>query len=314
VVAEIDMAVFAFNEEDERWLSFVNPAAERLLDARQKDLLGRTAERLELEQWLNGPPAATVQHAFPGGGGPWNIRHRPFRQDGRQHVLLMVTDVSRALREEERKAWRRLIRVLGHEINNSLAPIKSTAATLAKLSKTEPEDWREDLGSGLTIIANRAEALARFMQSYTALARLPPPERRQLELALLARRVVALMADPRISLRPSAAVSIWADADQLEQALINLLKNAVDAMRESGGCVSIGWRVMARQVLIEVIDEGPGLLNTDNLFVPFFTTKPGGSGIGLALVRQIAEGHGGSIMLANREDRQGCVARLCLPL
>jgi signal transduction histidine kinase len=219
------------------------------------------------------------------------------------------------LREEERRAWQRLVRVLGHEMNNSLAPIKSIAGSLETLLRREPPppDWKDDARSGLKSIASRAESLGRFMQAYARLAKLPPPQKEHISLGELVRRVVSL--EPRMPVRlvPGPEVNIVADAAQLEQLLINLVHNAVDASLETHGGVSIGWREAGDCVEVYVDDEGPGIMNTTNLFVPFFTTKPGGSGIGLALSRQIAEAHGGSLGLTNRRGGTGAEAVLRLP-
>jgi nitrogen fixation/metabolism regulation signal transduction histidine kinase len=231
------------------------------------------------------------------------------------HELLVLTDLSRTLREEERNAWQRLVRVIGHEMNNSLAPIKSIAGSLETLIRKDPPppDWREDARSGLNVIATRADSLSRFMQAYARLARLPPPQKERIDLGELVRRVAAL--ETRLPVRVVPGPDSWvnADAAQIEQLLINILHNAVDASLETGGAVSTGWREISECIEVFVVDEGPGLMNTGNLFVPFFTTKPGGSGIGLALSRQIAEAHGGSLSLANRRGRPGCEALLRLP-
>jgi signal transduction histidine kinase len=220
------------------------------------------------------------------------------------------------LRAEERLAWQRLLRVLGHELNNSLAPIRSMAATLGKLLATEPlaVDWREDAGSALGVIGDRAEALARFMARYTAFARLPPPKPRRFAFGELARRVVQLEQRLAVSIDAGPDLEIRADPDQIEQALINLLKNAVDATLPTSGRVCLRWRVDADRLTVEIIDSGTGLPQSENLFVPFFTTKPGGSGIGLVLARQIIEAHGGTLALENRTDASGCIASLGLPI
>jgi signal transduction histidine kinase len=126
-------------------------------------------------------------------------------------------------------------------------------------------------------------------------------------------RVVNLERRLAVTLVEGPDVTIHADPDQIEQLLINLVKNAVEAGIDSSGGVGIRWTRSKRQVEILIEDEGPGLAQTANLFVPFFTTKPGGSGIGLVLGRQIAEAHDGSLVLENRLDRTGCVARLRLP-
>jgi len=314
VMEEINLAVFAF--DDTQRLRLVNRAGERLLAQPAERLLDRTAGELGLADCLQGEPARTLQMSFPGGLGRWGMRRNSFRQGGLPHQLLVLADLSQALREEERQAWQRLLRVLGHELNNSLAPIKSISGSLAGLLKkaTPPEDWKEDMQRGLGVISARADALSRFMEAYSRLARLPQPKLQPLEIEPLVRRVAGLETRVPVALMPGANVLIQADGDQLEQLLINLLRNAADAALETKTGVKIGWTKAGAQLEVRVEDEGPGLSNTANLFVPFFTTKPGGSGIGLALSRQIAEAHGGSLTLENRKKGTGCVARLRLPL
>ena len=313
VIASSDIAIFTF--DDQHRLRLVNPAGERLLASRAHHLLGSSAADLGLLDCLEVPVAATLKRAFPGGSGRFDVRHAVFREGGRPHDLLVMTDLSRALREEERAAWQRLIRVLGHELNNSLAPIKSMAGTLTSLMAQNPraEDWREDLGDGLELIGDRAEALSRFMAGYTSLARLPAPSKRTIALDEVLAHVVRLEQRMGVTLDAGPEVQIEADPDQLEQALINLVKNAVEASLPTGGAVTVRWLADAEEVLIEVVDEGPGIASTENLFVPFFTTKPGGSGIGLVLALQIVEGHGGSLALDNRTPGPGCIARIVLP-
>jgi two-component system, NtrC family, nitrogen regulation sensor histidine kinase NtrY len=313
VISASDIAIFTF--DDQHHMRLVNPAGERLLALRAEHLLGHSAADLGLLDCLEVQSAATLKRAFPGGAGRFDVRHATFREGGRPHDLLVITDLSRALREEEREAWQRLIRVLGHELNNSLAPIKSMAGTLGSLMAQEPPaaDWREDLTEGLTLIADRAEALSRFMAGYTSLARLPAPSKRAVALQEVLAHVVRLEQRLAVTLDPGPDVVIEADPDQLEQVLINLVKNAVEASLPGGGAVIVRWLADAAEVVVEVLDEGPGIASTENLFVPFFTTKPGGSGIGLVLARQIVEGHGGSLALENRKPGPGCVARIVLP-
>jgi signal transduction histidine kinase len=167
---------------------------------------------------------------------------------------------------------------------------------------------------GLAVIGDRSESLIRFMAAYAKLARLPPPRRTDLELSELIRRAVALETRLPVRLALGAPVELQGDPDQIEQALINLIRNAADAALETGGGVEVAWRRVDEHVEVRIDDEGPGLANTENLFVPFYTTKPGGSGIGLALSRQIAEAHGGSLTLENRMAGTGCEALLRLPL
>jgi two-component system nitrogen regulation sensor histidine kinase NtrY len=317
VMAEIEVAVFTFDEERE--LKFVNRAGARLLAQNAERVLGRRAEELGLEDCLEGDAPRVINTAFPGGVGRWEIRRSSFRQGGRPHELLVLSDLSQPLREEERQAFQRLIRVIGHEMNNSLAPIKSIAGSLATIIEREPppSDWRDDMQRGLAVIASRSESLSRFMSAYARLAKLPPPKLAPLDVSTVIDRVATLEKDHNIRIAGGPRLTIQGDGDQLEQLLINLIRNAVDAVKETGGAVRVGWqRLPGSPASMElwVDDEGPGLSNTGNLFVPFFTTKPGGSGIGLVLCRQIAEAHGGSLMLENREDRTGCRASLRLPL
>jgi len=318
VMMEIDVAVFTFDQQQR--LRIVNRAGEQLMGRIAPRMLGLTAEELGLNEFLQSPGPQTVQMTFPGKHGRWAISHTSFRENGVPHQLLIISDLSRALREEERQAWQRLIRVLGHELNNSLAPIKSIAGTLGSLTVRAalPEDVAQDMQQGLRVIENRVESLNRFMQAYTRLARMPAPTRTRMDVGPLVQRAASLERRLPVTSTGGPAVAIDADPDQIEQLLINLIRNAVDASLDPSlkhpGSVEVGWRTNARSVEVFIRDEGPGLLNSDNLFVPFFTTKHGGSGIGLILSRQIAEAHGGVLQLSNRRDRTGCEAVIALPI
>jgi nitrogen fixation/metabolism regulation signal transduction histidine kinase len=314
VMEEIDVAVFAFDGNGS--LRLVNRAGERVLAQPEERLLGCTADELALAECLQGETPRIAQIAFPGKSGRWEIHRGSFREGGLAHQLLVITDLSRALRDEERQAWQRLIRVLGHELNNSLAPMKSIAENLTSMlgRKDRAADWQEDMRSGLTVIAARTDGLARFMNAYARLAKLPPPIFQPLDVGQWIRRVAGLEPRLQVQLKPGPDVQIKADQAQLDQLLINLLHNAVDAALETGGGVRVGWGREDGYIEVWVQDDGPGIPNPTNLFVPFFTTKPSGSGIGLVLSRQIAEAHGGSLTLENREARRGCEARLRLPV
>jgi len=316
VMAEIDVAVFAF--DDERKLRLANRAAERLLGQPAERLAGRTAEQVGLAECLTTDAPRSLDVTFPGGAGRWEVRRGEFRQDGRPHTLLVLADVTKTLREEELQAWRRLVRVLSHEINNSLAPIKSIAASLLSLLEREPRpnDADDDVRRGLNVIGGRAEALVRFMSAYARLARLPAPNKAALDVRAWVHRVAALETRLAVSVEDGPGMVVFADGDQLDQLLINLVRNAVDASLESAGDggVRIRWRRHNGSLALFVEDDGPGLSSSANLFVPFFTTKPQGSGIGLVLCRQVAEAHGGSLLLENRRDGRGCVATLRIPV
>jgi nitrogen fixation/metabolism regulation signal transduction histidine kinase len=320
LMADVDIAVFAFDVE--RQLRLANRAGEALLGASAGELLGRSAEELGLtpifagDAWGRRRPGGgcVISHSFPGGAGRWEVRRSSFREGGKPHELLVISELSRALREEERQTWQRLVRVLGHELNSSLAPIKSMAGTLRNLIAREPlaDDWREDAESGLDIIHDRAESLGRFIAAYARLARLPPPSRRVVEFASLVRRAASLQGK-RADVEGGPDVQLHVDGDQIEQVLINVIKNAVEATGGGGG-VRVRWRAANGTLEVEVEDDGPGLAQTENLWVPFFTTKRGGTGIGLVLSREIIENHGGTITLENRARKTGCVARISLPL
>ena len=318
VMAEIDVAILAFEGAGQRNLRLVNRAGERLLGTPAARLVGQSAAALGMAALLEGDSPRTVEATFPGGRGPWELRRGAFRLGGLPHELLVLTDVQRALREEERQAWQRLVRVLGHEINNSLAPIRSIAGqmqqTLQRPTADRPPDWQEDMARGLAVIERRSESLGRFMTSYARLAKLPPPRLGPVDVGVWTRRVVELEKRLPVRLVPGPTLTIPGDGDQLDQLLINLVQNATDAALETKGAVEVTWRRLDRHVEIAISDEGPGVADTANLFVPFFTTKPGGSGIGLVLSRQIAEAHRGTLSLEGRPDRKGAVARLRLPL
>lgn len=314
VMSKIDVAVFTFDMDGR--LRLVNDAGERLMGQPAERLLGHSAMELGLEECLRGEPTRTLQITSDEGVERWGVSRSSFRERGLPHQLLVLSNLSRALREEERQAWKRLVRVLGHELNNSLAPIKSIAGSLESLWRRDPRplDLEEDMQRGLAVIAARAESLGRFMEAYSRLAKLPLPQLEELDVTSWIHRVAGLERRVEVMVEPGPDVVIQADGDQLDQLLINLLRNAADASLETGGSVLISWSRNGTYLDVSIEDEGPGLSNTANLFVPFFTTKPTGTGIGLVLSRQIAEAHGGSLTLENRAGAPGCKARLRLPL
>jgi nitrogen fixation/metabolism regulation signal transduction histidine kinase len=313
VMGAIDVAVFAF-DMDER-LVLANPAAERLLNRRGADSLGQNATALRLERYLAGDTPRLIENAFGAAGGRFEVRRSTCYRDGKPHQLLVFADLSRALREEQQLAWQRIVRVLSHEINNSLTPIKSIAHSIRRMiSRISDVPRAAEIQDGLNLIETRSGALGRFLRQYAQLAKLPKPQERPIQMLTLARRIAELENRLPIEVKVSADVQIEADPDQLEQLLINIVRNAVDAALESSGTVQIGWAPVDGFLEVTVDDEGPGLPDTSNLFVPFFTTKPQGSGIGLALSRQIAEAHGGTLSLENRHGARGCRATLRLPL
>lgn len=314
VMEQIDVAVLAFDPAQR--LRLVNRTAERLLGRPAEQTLGRSAQELGVTDWFADAPRI-VDLAVPGGVGRWEVRRTTFRLGGQRHDLLVLSDVSRPLREEERQAWQRLIRVIGHELGNSLGPIMSIAGSLDALLHRDPPppDLHDDLRRGLQVIGSRAESLSRFTAAYARLAKLPPPRLAPVVLKPLLLRVAGLETRVPVAVRPGPDVTLTADSDQIEQLVINLLRNAAEATLEVGGHgVAIGWRQTPRGVDVWIDDDGPGPPKSSNLFVPFYTTKPGGSGIGLVLCRQIAEAHGGTLALEPGPAGTSCRATLTLPI
>ncbi len=330
VVDEIDAPLFAFDPAST--LRLVNPAGEHLLRQTKARMLGRTAAELKLQPCLTAANESLVELNLNDSQARWLLRRSSFRQHGVPHTLVVLSDVSRALREEERRAWQRLIRVLGHELSNSLAPIKSIAGSLSSRVSSTPMDAevRNDLQRGLEIIEARSASLHRFLEAYRRLAQMPAPVLRQVRLGPLVGRAAGLETRIKVGVQPGPDVAFQADPDQLEQMLINLVRNAADAvletrtavLREESGrersCqeskgVVVRWEADSKDITLVVEDEGPGLLNPANVFTPFYTTKPNGSGVGLVLSRQIAEAHGGSIEISNRTSGRGCLVKVVLP-
>jgi nitrogen fixation/metabolism regulation signal transduction histidine kinase len=319
ILEVMNAPLFAFNRD--RQLQLVNNAGAKLLGLPQARCFGCSAQELGLEELLAAPDQTihtfTSQPSLTSEPARWLLRKAAFRQDGVPHTLLLLDDVSLPLQAEEQTAWKRLVRVLGHEISNSLTPIKSIAGSLlARVNQPGGDENRlRDLRRGLGVIESRADALNRFAQSYRSLAQLPPPRLAPVPLGPLLERVVLLEQRLEAQLDPGPAVVLNADAGQLEQMFINLLANAADASLANGSrVVHLSWQVTDATALVTIEDQGLGIANSDNLFVPFYTTKPGGSGVGLALAQRIARAHGGEVMLGNRADGPGARATIRLPI
>lgn len=327
VMRSMQSPVLAFDDDEN--LRLMNASAERAFHLLPGTSLGRSARELNLQALLRskdesvysaGAGDETLQEEAP---ARWSVRRSGFRLYGVPHTLLVLSDVGAALREEERQAWQRLIRVLAHEINNSLTPIKSIASMLLgrpfRLAAEHTTQDLDDLRRGLAVIENRSDSLNRFLQGYQQLSRLPPPRMREVRVHTLVEHTVPLEPRLRVEVEPSPDTLVSADPDQLQQLLINLLKNAADAALDPEApalhpAVQLQWKKHAGMLVLQITDNGPGLANPANLFVPFYTTKPEGAGIGLTLSRQIAAVHHGSVTLRNRTDGHGCIAEVSLPL
>jgi two-component system nitrogen regulation sensor histidine kinase NtrY len=321
VVDEIDAPLFAFDPASR--LRLVNPAGEHLLRQTKARMLGSPAGELSLQPCLSAENESVIELNLNDSQARWLLRRSAFRQNGVPHTLVVLSDVSRALREEERRAWQRLIRVLGHELSNSLAPIKSIAGSLGSRVSAMPTDTegRSDLQRGLEIIETRSASLHRFLDAYRKLAQMPAPTLKEVSITTLIERVANLETRVRVSVHPGPNIVFEADPDQLEQMFINLVRNAADAVLETSSengqsesaKVLVRWEASDAEVAFFVDDVGAGLLNPANVFTPFYTTKPHGSGVGLVLSRQIAEAHGGRIEIGNRANAPGCTVKVVLP-
>ncbi len=320
VMAEAGAVIFAFSSE--RRLRLLNRAAATLLGHDESFLLHHTAQELGIDDLLEGQSAETVTRSFLGMERRWLVRRTHFRLYGVRHLLLVMSEASEALRAEEQVAWRKIVRVLGHEINNSLGPIKSIADTLALTSARFelPDAFKQNLQRGLEIIAKRSDSLNRFLQNYTKFTKLPSPSPRIVDLKTILSEAIAMESRLPITTLPGPNVSILVDPDQLTQVFINLLRNAVDAVLDrttqkfETDDVTVRWRVERRALQLWIRDRGIGLPDTENLFVPFYTTKSTGSGIGLVLSRQIIESHNGYLTIQNRKDGPGCEVNIKLPM
>ncbi len=334
VITHIDVAIIALNSKNE--LVLTNPAAKKLLKLSNKidtDLkLAGFDQLVQIEDLVSGD-SKVMPLNFTGQQGKFNVHMETYREGGEQQKLLFITDVSTMLRSEERKAWQSLVRVISHEINNSLSPISSISQSLQRLLNRQDdiESHKEYITEGLTIVSQRTKSLSNFVNSYKQIASLPEPDKKLTSIATLVNKVVSLYQGKPVKTDTSLDVELIIDNVQFEQVLINLIKNSIEALNlnssnnsdldldldldlEPKASVTIAWQLKNGVFILTVTDDGTGVSNPDNLFVPFFTTKNQGSGIGLVLCRQIIEAHGGTLSLTNRAEGTGCVAMIELNL
>jgi len=310
-IAHINVAIFAFDSNNK--VKLANPAAGRLFSCDFLKLFGQSADALALTSFFTNEQTQLLEHTFPGGSGRWQIRLDSYRDKGVQGKLLFINDLKTVLREEELKAWKNLIKVISHEVNNSLYPISSMSQTLGKLVRREPlaEDWREDVGEGLSVIGERANNLTDFIKRYAKVAKLPEPNKQIFSMSQLIAHTAIIQSNPQdiiINELSNTDMELFADQSMIEQVMINLLKNALEA----GAPVELSWGENKQSQWLTIMDHGTGIKNTANLFVPFYSTKPAGSGIGLVLCQQILDKHQGTLTLENSEQA-GCLVKVTLP-
>lgn len=310
LLGEFDIPALVFSSD--LTLAHINPVGCRLFAKDKQNLIGNSATSLQLDKLLQQPSGSIIEHWFPNQGGKWELRKNVFIQDGERFTIVLFSDLSKTLREQERTAWQRMVRVLGHELNNSLASIISVSDGLTRrFDDTKDDAWFAHNRKAVGVIHDRSQSLLRFTEAYTRLAKLPPPNKQVVCLESMFDSVTTLL-EGNFVFQHQQNLQISVDKAQFEQMLINLLKNAVEASAVDAP-VEITWQDFKQGTRISISDSGSGLPQSDNLFVPFFTTKENGSGIGLFLCRQIAEAHGGSLSINNRKGSQGCVADIWLP-
>lgn len=305
VVQHIGIGLIVFDSDGE--VSLINNAAKRLLGVPR---LGHIADLNRVNPILT----TTLQNLGPQGRDlvgfaeiQLALHASVFRLSHREHTLVALHDIGPDLDEKEMEAWQNLIRVLTHEIMNSITPIASLAATADGMLKEDVLDAEatEDIRSAVSTIQRRSEGLLHFVEAYRGLTRVPAPSFEIVLVADLFARVEQLMrpqfvksaVELRIQVDPPS-LELTADPEQVEQILINLLSNAREATAHRPGAGVDLTAYMARdKVVVEVADNGSGIVEEalGKVFIPFFTTKRDGSGIGLSLCRQIMRLHRGSI-------------------
>jgi len=323
VIAQIDVAIIAVDEKSN--ITLMNPSAEKFFSCRFDEMQGWPIKSLGLQDVLTAEYHKVVEFEIKEYKKKVYIHTDEYFEKGIKQQLIFITDIQNLLREEERQAWQKILRVLSHEINNSLAPIASISETLTRLLSNNMAQFDkgkklmkdaelvEDLQEGLSVITERANSLNSFLQRYQQLSQLPAPDKTLFDCQSALKSVVLLFDGCNIQLI-GKPLSIYADENQLQQVLVNLIKNAQQAMMDvNGGKITISWQRNGDRVEISIADEGMGIDNTDNIFVPFYTTKEDGSGIGLVLSRQIIVNHGGDLTINNRADKTGAKATIYLP-
>lgn len=318
VIQHIDVAIIAIDQHQH--IALLNPAAEQLLSASQQDAIGSPLARYNASELLTIKEEQLVHLSFAPQQGNYQVIRDHYREQGQQHDLYFITNVHGLLRAHERQAWQNLIRVLSHEINNSLSPIASLASTLK--TQAIKQQLAPMYSDNLTIISQRSNRLKSFIDSYRQLSSLPEPTTSNVDLSEVINAIPPLFPKRNIVINSGTNVQIFADIAQIEQVLINLVKNAdeaISAVEAEAHCsqeksITVSVSAQNQQAVISIVDQGTGIKNSDNLFTPFYSTKKQGSGIGLVLSRQIIEAHGGFLIVKNREKELGCAVEIRLPL
>jgi two-component system nitrogen regulation sensor histidine kinase NtrY len=308
LIEQLESPVLVLNQDDQ--LQHANPAVSQLFLVPWQKLKQSPAQKLGLKK-LNGFWEFDENNPL-NNGKKWQIRQSEYKENNNNYQLLMLNNISQELQKNEQEAWQNIIRILNHEVRNSLTPISALSQNLLEM----PDLTAEQCQQAIKIIDNRSNNLLAFIDSYSDLAKLPLPNTQQFDLAELLHDIANLVQ--QVTIKLANPLIIKADKGQLEQVLLNLIKNAKEAQLskakvnkalDQGSHKDIEVQVFksAQQVIIKVLDQGCGIANSSNLFVPFYTTKETGSGIGLALSRQIIANHQGELTLTNRTDLAGII-------
>jgi len=321
IMEQMDAMVFA--TDDHGTVVMANASANKLIFGNVEQVHNISLSSLPIGRAIEKADTGIIEFNQALLHGEHFLSKESFLSEGKQHQLYLLTNAERLLMEKERSAWQSLLRVLSHEINNSLTPISAISQSLQKklqrslLSPEQPVN-SESLLEGANIINERADSLNSFIASYSQLYHLPKPHITSFHLQGIINNTAGLFPDCKIEMNVESDVIIKADKNQFEQVLINLFKNALEAMTANKEkLITIGYTREQQWQHISILDNGSGIANVDNLFIPFYTTKKQGSGIGLALCRQIMFSHNGLIKLHNKLGNKdkcfGVEAILSLP-
>jgi len=294
LIDQLNTPIMVFNKKHK--LTYANAAFTTLYDQPWQMYRLASPSLLGLEKTKSG-------WQLPRTGQQWQVSESEFIDDGEAHYLLVCTNIDSAVRASQLNAWQQIIRVMGHEIRNSLTPVSSLAESLSS-KMLEPREQQ-----ALALISERCHHLQDFINRYASLSQKLNLHKSPVDVASLWQKLISLNPELTISTQIGIA-AIEADETFIEQVFINLLKNAKEA---EASTVKVRVRNKQNRAVITISDDGHGFLNTENLFVPLFTTKQNGQGIGLSFCRNIIEQHHGTIHLANNEA-QGVTVTISLPL
>lgn len=294
LIGQLDSPIMVFNQKQK--LSFANDAFFVLY--KQPWQMYRQSSPEHLGLTFDG----SSWH-FQNANKKWQVKHSQFVENGEMHQLLVFIDIESALRDGQLKAWQQIIRVLSHEIRNSLTPVSSMAETLADKCMIERDK------KVLQVITDRCQHLQNFVDRYSTLSLDSDIKRQFISIKELTESLGKLFNNMPITFDYSVEF-LWADLVLFEQVLINLIKNSIEA---DASKLQINFSEHEQHFIIEVIDDGHGFANMDNLFVPLYSTKSDGQGIGLSFCRNVIEQHQGIIELENNEVK-GVTMMIILPV